>query len=165
VALHAVRQQARLVLPLVAEHEVDVAERERGQSLLRLELDQLASEPRRVARERPHGGQRQAQRHRLEAGDPGAPGHRSGGRRELGLGHGRAVEQRLGVAGEDERGVGEPHAAPRALEQPYARLALEECQLLGDGRRRELERVGHRRDRPAVPQLPEEAEAAKLQHR
>ena len=41
-----------LVLPLVAEHEVDVAERERRQRLLGLGLDELAPQARRVAGER-----------------------------------------------------------------------------------------------------------------
>ena len=46
----------RLVLPLVAEHEVEVAERERGQRLLGLGLDQLAAQPRRLALQRSIAG-------------------------------------------------------------------------------------------------------------
>jgi hypothetical protein len=51
-----VGSRQRLVLPLVAEHEVDVAHRQRGQRLLGLGLDELAAQPRRVARQRLHRG-------------------------------------------------------------------------------------------------------------
>jgi hypothetical protein len=44
VALEARREGARLVLPLVGEHDVDVAERERRDRLLRLGLDELAAQ-------------------------------------------------------------------------------------------------------------------------
>ena len=47
VARDAGGQADGLALPLVAEHEVEVAERERGQRLLRLGLDDLAAQPRR----------------------------------------------------------------------------------------------------------------------
>ena len=43
VALQARGQPPRLVLPLVTQHEVDVAEREGGQRLLGLSLHQLAT--------------------------------------------------------------------------------------------------------------------------
>ena len=86
-------------------------------------------------------------------------------RGEVGLGERRALEQRVGVADEHQRRVGEPHAAAGALEQCDARLALEHRQLLGDGRRREAQRVGDRGDRPALVQLAQEAQAAQLEHR
>ena len=57
------------------------------------------------------------------------------------------------VLDQHERGVGEPDAAARALEQRDAGLAFEDRELLGDGRRRELQRVGDRGDRPALAQL------------
>ena len=71
-------------------------------------------------------------------------------RGEVGLGERGALEQRVGVADEHERGIGQPDAAAGALEQPHAGLALEHRELLGDGRRRELERVGDRGDRAAL---------------
>ena len=81
--------------------------------------------------------------------------------RELG-----ALEQRLGVADEDERGVGQPHAAARrARSSGTPGLALEHRELLGDGRRRELQRVGHRGDRAARVQLAQEAQPAEVEHR
>lgn len=52
VALHARGQPPGLMLPLVAQHEVDVADRQRGQRLLGLRLDELAAQPGRVAPER-----------------------------------------------------------------------------------------------------------------
>jgi len=66
---------------------------------------------------------------------------------------------------EQEGRVGESHAAPGALEQRHARLALEHRQLLRDRRRRELQGLGHRGDRPALVQLAQQTEAAKLEHR
>ena len=164
VALQARGQPPRLVLPLVAEHEVDVAERQRGQRLLGLGLDQLAAQPRRVARERLDRRQREAQRDGLERGDPPASRDGAGGRGEVRLGERRALEQRIGVADEHERRVGQAHAAAGALEQAHAGLALEHRELLRDGRRRELQRVGDRGDRPALVQLAEQAQAAQVEH-
>ena len=116
-------------------------------------------------RERSHGGQGEPQGDRLEPRDAGAPRDRPGGRRQVGLRHGRALEQRVGVVGQHQRRVREAHAAAGSLEQPHAGLALEDGELLGDGRRRELEGVGHRGDRAALPQLAQQAEAPELEHR
>ena len=66
---------------------------------------------------------------------------------------------------EHQRRVGQAHAAPGALEQPHAGLALEHRELLGDGGRRELERVGDGGDRPALVQLAQQAQAAEVEHR
>ena len=82
------------------------------------------------------------------------------GRRELRLRAAGPLEQRLGVADEHERGIGQADAAAGALEQRHARLALEHRQLLGDGGRRELQRVGDRGDRAARLQLVQQAQAA-----
>ena len=64
----------------------------------------------------------------------------------------------------DARRVGQAHAAAGALEQAHAGLAFEQRELLGDGARRELERVGDRGDRAAVVELFEQPEAAQLEH-
>ena len=74
------------------------------------------------------------------------------------------LEQRLGVADQDERGVGQADAAPRPLEQRHARLALEHRELLRDGRRRELERIRDGGDRPALVQLVEQPQPAQVKH-
>ena len=103
--------------------------------------------------------------HRPEAGDARAAGDRPGRRGEVGLGERGAVEQRLGVLGEHERRVGQPDAAPGALEQPDAGLALEHRELLGDRRGRELERVGDRGDRPALLELAQQPKSAEVEHR
>ena len=57
------------MLPLVAEDEVEVAERQRGQRVLGLGLDELAAQPRRVARERLDRRQGEVEGHRLEGRD------------------------------------------------------------------------------------------------
>jgi hypothetical protein len=157
-------QPPGLVLPLVTQHEVDVAQRQRGQRILGLGLDHLAAQLRRVAAERVHRRQREAQRRGLEAGDAGAAGDGAGGRGQVGLGEGRALEQRIGVADQDEGGIGQAHAPPGALEQRYAGLALEDRELLGDGRRRELQGVRDRGDRPALAELAQQAEASEVEH-
>ena len=112
-----------------------------------------------------HRGQREPQRHGLERRDPRAAGDGARGRREVGLGDRGALEQRAGVADEHERRVGQPDAAAGALEQAHARLALEHRELLRDGRWRELQRVGDGRDRAALVQLAQQAQAAELEHR
>ena len=165
VPADARRHPQRLVQPLVAQHEVDVAERQRGQRLLGLGLDQLAAQPRRVVRQRLHRRQGEAQRHRLEGGDPTAPRDRAGRRGQIGLGERGAREQRLGVLDQHERRVGQAHAAAGAFEQPHAGLALEHRELLRDGRRRELQRVGDGGDRPAFVQLAQQAQAMDVEHR
>ena len=64
----------RLVLPFVGQDEVDVAERERGQRLLGLGFDELAAQARRLPRKRLHRRDGEAERDRLEGGDPRPPG-------------------------------------------------------------------------------------------
>ena len=158
------RPRERLVLPLVGQHEVDVAERERGERLLGLGLDQLAAQVGRLARERPDRRHGHAQADRLERGDPAAAGDAAGGGGQVGLGELGALEQRAGVADEDQRRIGEPDAAAGRLEQRQPRLALEHGELLRDGRGRELERVGDGGDRAARVQLVQEAQPAEVEH-
>ena len=75
-----------------------------------------------------------------------------------------AREQCLGVADEHERGVGKPQRAAGLLQQRDAGLALEHRELLRHRRRRELQRVGDGRHGPALVQLPEQAQAAEVEH-
>ena len=119
VTLHPLGQQAGLVLPFVSEDEVDVAERERGERLLRLQLEQLAPQSRarrgRALRmagsaSRSATDSKPAMRARPATVPAAAASSASATR--------RALEQRLGVAGEHQRRVGEAHTAPGALEQP-----------------------------------------------
>ena len=153
-------QPQRLVRPLVAEHEVHVAEREGGQRLLRLRLDQLAAQARGVARQRLHRGNRKPKGDRLKAGDPTAAGDGARGRRQIRLGNRRALQQRVRVLHQHEGGVGQAHAAPGSLEQRHADLALQHRELLRDGRGRELERVRNGGDGPALAQLAQQPQAS-----
>ena len=86
------------------------------------------------ARAAPPSPAARAQRDRLEAGDPRPAGDGAGGGGEVGLGARGAFQQRVGVADQHERRIGQPHAAPGLLEQRHAGLALEHRELLRDGR-------------------------------
>ena len=136
VALEAGRQPPRLVLPLVAEHEVDVAERERGQRLLGLGLDELAAQARRVARERLHRREREPQRDRLEAGDAPAARDRARRRGEVGLGERRALEQaprRARPARAPGRSGARRGRRARAACTPASRSSAASCCETADG--------------------------------
>ena len=158
------RPRMGLVLPLVGEHEVDVPERERRQRLLGLGLDELAAQVGRPAGERPHRRDGQPDGDGLEGGESPPPGDAARGRRELGLGELGPLEQRVGVADEHDRRVGQPHAPAGSLEQGHSRFTLEHRELLGHGRRREPHRLGHRGDRAACVQLVEQAQAPEVEH-
>ena len=164
VPLDARRDLHRLVAPLVAEHEVDVTQRQGRQRLLGLGLDQLAAQPRGLAREPLHRRQGEPQRDGLEPGYASAAGDDALRRREVGLGERHTLEQSVRMANQDEPGVGEAHAPAGALEQRNAGLALEHRELLRHRRGRELQGVGDRGDGPALVQLAEQAQSAELQH-
>ena len=155
---------AGLVLPLVAQHQVHVAQLQRGQRVLGLGLPELAAQLRVLARQLAHRGYGHLQRHRLERGDPPAPRDRAGGSGQVALRALGAVEQRLGVPHQHVRRVGQPHPAARRLQQRHARLALQHGQLLGDRRRGELQRVGHRGHRPALVELTQQPESPEVEH-
>ena len=153
VSFDAGGHAARLVLPLVAEDEIDVGESKRGEGLLGLDLDELQTQARRQPTQRLNRRQRQPQQHGLEPGDAGAAG--DGARRcgKVGLRDRRALEQRFGVAHQDQGGVGEAHSPTGALEQLHAGLAFQHGELLRYGGRRELKCVRHGRDRASLVQL------------
>ena len=67
------------------------------------------------------------------------------------------------MADEHERRIRQPDAAARAFEQRYARLALEDGELLGDGGRGEAQRVGDGGDGPALVQLVQQSQTPKLE--
>ena len=124
LALDARRARERLVLPLVGQHQVDVAQGQRGQRLLGLGLDQLAAEIGRVARECLHRRDGEVKGNRLERRDAGPPGDPPCGCGQVGLRHLGPIEQRVRVANQDEGGVGQPDPSPGLLEQLHPRLAL-----------------------------------------
>jgi len=151
-----------VVLPLVGQYEVHVPQRQRGQRRLGLGLDQLAAQG--GVLQALDGGDGEGDGHRGEGGDPGAAADRAGRRREVGLRERRALEQRLGVRDQHQRGVGQPQPAAGLLEQRDAGLALERLQLLRHGGRRVAESIGGGGDRAAGGELAEDSEAADVEH-
>ena len=125
----------RLVLPLVGQDEVDVAEHEHRQRLLGLRLDELAAQSRGLAREGLHCGHGEHKRGRLERRDAAAAGHVAGRRGELRLGQLGALEQSAGMPDEHERGIGQPHASARRLgsSTPASRSRTPSCCETADG--------------------------------
>jgi hypothetical protein len=87
VALHPCGPRVWLVLPLVGQDQVDVAERERGQRLFGLGLHELAAQPRRFARERTDGRHREPEAHRLKRRDTAPSGDAARGLGQLCLRH------------------------------------------------------------------------------
>ena len=69
------------MLPLVGEHEIDVAEDERGERLLRLGLDELAAQLLMLLHESPEGGDGDVERRGLEGRDPRSSGDPARSRR------------------------------------------------------------------------------------
>ena len=152
------------MLPLVGQDEVHVAEEERGQRLLGLGLDQLAAKVGSISGERLHGGHGKVKGNRLERRDASASRNAARGCRQVGLRELGALEERVGVADEDERGVGQPDAPPCPLQQRHPRLALEHGQLLGDRRRGELEGLRHGGDRAPRVELVQEPQSMEIEH-
>ena len=68
------------------------------------------------------------------------------------------------MADEHLGGAREPHAAAVALQHRLADLALERGELLGDGGRREVQRVGGGGERPVLGDLAQDAQAADVDH-
>ena len=138
---------------LVHDREVELGEPQGGQAVGGLEVVDRELERGVVASQ---GGDRR--RHErlgrgLERGDAQPAGDDAGEPGEVRLGDLELREHRLGVGHERARRVGQPDAAAVALEQRDADLALERRELLRDRRRREGERLGGRRDRPAGGEL------------
>jgi hypothetical protein len=114
----------------VGDREVDVAEAQRGQRRLRLELGRPHAHVGVAAAEVGHGGREQCPLGARERGDVDVAGHLGGSSRELG---GRGLElreDRLGVRDQSPPGLGEPDAAAVPVEQRDAGLALERRELL-----------------------------------
>ena len=85
-------------------------------------------------------------------------------RLELVLGGGQAVEDRVGVADEQLAGLGQAHAAGRALDEARAGLGLERGDLAGDGGLGEGERFGGCGEGPGLGDLAQDPEAADVKH-
>jgi drug/metabolite transporter (DMT)-like permease len=156
---------AREVRVLVAEHEVERAERQRRQRRLGLGVLDLDAQRGVLGREPPQRRRQQVQARRLERRHAQGPGHLLGHRGEIGLRLLGARQQRVGVADQRLRGGREPHVAPGALEQRHARLLLELRELLRDGGGGVGERFGDGADRAAGGELAQQAQAAEVEHR
>ena len=74
------------------------------------------------------------------------------------------AKQRVAVGRAARARRREAHAAPVGLQQRLADLALQRGELLGHRRRRQMQRVGGRRDRAAVGELAQRAQAAQVDH-
>lgn len=85
-------------------------------------------------------------------------------RLELGLGVGEPRQDHVGVADEHVAGLGEPDAAGVALDERRGRLALESGDLLGDGRLREVQRIGGGGEGSAGGNLSENLQSADFEH-
>ena len=114
--------------------------------------------------QRPRGGREQPGERGREAADPHLAARRGVLRREVALEPLELGEQRVGVAEQDVRGGREPHAAPGRLEQRVADLALERRQLLGDRGRRQVQRVGRRRERAVIGDRPQRSQSPEVDH-
>ena len=165
LALEARPARVRRARPLVGEDEVERVGAQRLEGGLGLGLDEPHPDAGMALAQRVHRGQEEPQARRLERADADHALDRArGGGGEVGLGALGAREQALGVRGEHDRRVGEPHAPAGGLEQRGAGLALEDAQLLGDGRRAVGQRVGDGADRAEPVELVKEAEAAEVEH-
>ena len=67
------------------------------------------------------------------------------------------------MADQDEGRVREPDTSSSPLEQFDARLALEDGELLGDGRRGEAQGVSDGSDGPAFVQLVQQSQTPKIE--
>ena len=99
-----------------------------------------------------------------EAGDAHGADDAVGVRGDVGRRGLELREHDVRVADEHLGGACEPHAAPVALHDRLADLALERGELLGDRGRREVERVGGGRERAVLGDLAQHAQAAGIDH-
>ena len=155
----------RLVVVLVADHDVEVLEPQRGHALLDLQLAGLDADAGVGRRQLAHRRRDDAQERRLERRDADHPGDLAGGDLgDLGLGRLDGVEQGLRVADQDPAGLGQPDVATDPLEQGRAGLALEHGELLGHGARRVAERLGRGAHRVPGLELAEQPEPVQVEH-
>ena len=138
---------------LVHDREVELGEPQRGEAVSGLEVVDGELEGRVVSSQRRDRRGHERLGRGLERGHAQAAGDDAREPGQVRLGDLELRQHRLGVGDERARGVGQPDAAAVALEQRDPDLALERGELLRDRRRRERERLGGRRDRPAGGEL------------
>ena len=157
--------RARLLLVLVAEHDVQLLEPQRRDRLLDLGLGGFDPDSGMGHREGADGGRDDAQERRLERRDPDDAGELAGrDRGELRLSGLDALQQALRVSHQDLTSRGQPDVPPDPFQQLRADLTLEYRELLGHGARGVAQRGGRRVDRAALVHLSQKSEAMEIQH-
>ena len=149
---------ARHVREALGDDDVELAQAQQRDAVLRLGVADVDVQARvgehRRGHPRQHGaGERRERRDAQGAGDLG------GRRVQVGLGALELGEHRVGVGDERPAGIGQREPPSLALEQHHAGLALQRRELLGDGRRRERQRLGGRGDGAALGELAQDPEA------
>jgi hypothetical protein len=98
-----------------------------------------------------------------ERGDAQRPGDLLGPGVQVGLSALELSQKRVGVRDERAPRIGQREPPALTFEQDNARFTLERRKLLGDGRRREAERLGGRGDGPTLGELTQDSEAFDVQ--
>ena len=155
---------ARAEVVLVDDGDVGLAELQRGQRGLGLELGEQDLGARMAGGEGRHRPRHERRRGGGEGGQAHAAAHVAVAGGELGLGRLELGQHALGAPDEQPRGGGEDHAAPLALEQRDADLALERGEVLGDRGGRVAERLGRGGDGAALGELAQHVQAADVEH-
>jgi hypothetical protein len=148
----------------VDDGEVDLAELERRQRRLGLELGEQDLGAGMAGGEGGHRAGDERRRRRRERGQADAAAHLAIAGGELGLGRLELGEHPLGPPDEQVSGGGEDDAPPLALEERDPDLALERGEVLGDRGRRVPERVGRGGDGAALGELAQHVESADVEH-
>ena len=132
----------RLIGPVLREREIDVAAHEQANRVERLQFLQAHLELRMFLHQRAHGPRCQAADRRGERPNPQLARHSGAPCVELRLGLAKNRERPLGVSRQHLPRVGERDTASAFLEQRFTDLAFQLRDLLGDGRRRDVQRIG-----------------------
>ena len=153
---------ARAEVVLVDDGEIDLAELQRGQRVLRLELGEQDLGARMAAGEARHRQRHERRRRGGEGGQAHAAADVAVG--ELGLGRLELGQDALGTPDQQPRRGGEDHAASLALEERDPGLALERREVLGDGGGRVAECLSRGGDGAALRELAQHVQAADVEH-
>ncbi|CAM5327160.1 hypothetical protein SLAVM298S_03443 [Streptomyces lavendulae subsp. lavendulae] len=94
-----------------------------------------------------------------------APAQTAAGLGQVGVGPLQPLQDGIGVPDQVLGGRGEPDRAAGAFQQRQAGLPLQGGELLGDGGGAEGQCLGHGGDGAAAGELPQEPEAAYVEHR
>ena len=162
-------EEARVVggrdaLGLHRQHGVQLVLAQRQEAVRRLGLLDAHTHPGGAVGQQRGGRQNQAGQRRGKPADAQLPGVAGDVGVEVGPQQLQLGEQRVAMGQQHARDGRQAHAAAVGLQQRLAHLALQRGQLLGDRRGRQVQRVGRRRDRAAVGELAQRAQAAQVDH-